>query len=179
MPIYYDNSIVKKTKDGNTVIATTLEKGETLIDGSTYRDEEVRLRDVNSPSPFAQSSMTEWNNPENPAPGLTTEDGINTIRVGDDITLTGEQGEETPSDLKATVSDDGNSTIVVPTEGNEAPLSAAESGAVQTPKGDKEYLDPPKESDSKREWFDYAVAKGHEGEYGDITKNELVAQYGN
>ena len=173
MTIIYDSSIVKRNKDGAVLISDRLEKGERLIDGSTYRDEEVRLGRVNTPSPFAQGSMIENNNPDNPAPGLTTEDGINTIRQGDDITKTGEKGEEQKETSHIlTVTDDGNSTQVVTP--NEELRERETPTSTQT-----EYVDPPKDSDSKREWYDYAVkAKGHTGEYDDLTKSELIEKFG-
>lgn len=161
MTIHYDSSIVKRTKSGAVVLSDTLEKGERLLDGSTYKDEEARLRSINTPNPFAQGSMVEHNTPENPAAGMTLDPTLtNTIREGDDLTLTGERGEDSTAKLVATLSDDGESTAIVPNPATQ-------------------YLDPPKPSDSKQEWYDYAVkAKGHEGAYDDLTKNELIAQYG-
>lgn len=37
----------------------------------------------------------------------------------------------------------------------------------------------PSQSDNKQAWFDYAVSQGHEGEYDDVTKAELIERYGN
>lgn len=36
----------------------------------------------------------------------------------------------------------------------------------------------PDDSDPKSVWFEYALGKGHKGEYDDITKQQLIEQYG-
>lgn len=36
----------------------------------------------------------------------------------------------------------------------------------------------PDDSDPKSVWFEYALGKGHKGEYDDITKKQLIEQYG-
>ena len=36
----------------------------------------------------------------------------------------------------------------------------------------------PDDNDPKPEWFEYALGKGHKGEYDDITKKQLIEQYG-
>lgn len=49
---------------------------------------------------------------------------------------------------------------------------------VQNSAGAPKAPERPKDSDSKSVWFEYAVAKGHVGEYDDITKAQLIASYG-
>lgn len=114
MSIEYDHSIVKTTKSGATALSTRLEPGEKLANGRTYKQELKRLAVIKpESSPFAQGSLTEHNNPENPSPALTlSDDGVNTKREGDEDPQPLEYAPVEP-DLVATSSEDGNSTVIV------------------------------------------------------------------
>jgi hypothetical protein len=118
MTIDYDYSIEKINKRGDKVLSNQLYKGEKLVNGNTYADELERLGREPESSPFAQSSLTEHNNPENPSAALTlSEDGINTRREGDhDPELRGVADFEPEKIAKA--SKDGNSTVVVDAKEN-------------------------------------------------------------
>lgn len=178
MTIEYDYTVEKINKDGDIVLSNKLEKGEKLTNGQTYKNEQERLGKEPESSPFAQGSMTEHNNPENPSEGLTlSEDGVNTKRVGDVDPAEPARAELDP-ELVATDSSDGNSTVIVEADkNNQATEEAVEE--VESGSSDKEYVDPPKESDSKQEWYDYATEhKGLTAEYDDITKNEIIAFVG-
>lgn len=168
MTIEYDQSVAKYNKNGDVVLSNTLEKGEKLITGATYKDEQKRLGKAPEGSPFAQGSLIEHNNPTDPIPGLTvTSDGVNTRRQDD---LDPEPAPRAPfePELVATTDDEGSSTVIT-TPSGETPATGSES----------EYVDPPKDSDSKQEWFDYATKhKGLKAEYDDITKNEIIAFVG-
>lgn len=172
MSITYDSTIVKVTKDGETVVSNVLEKGERLIDGTTYRDEEVRLGRVNTPSPFAQGTLTEHNTPDSPSKALTLDSTqTNTLRVGDDENATGEQSAPSEAKHIATLTDDGNSTQVVTPDEDLLARETNSSSASET-----KYIDPPRDSDSKQEWYDYATKhKGLTAKYDEITKNEIIS----
>lgn len=172
MTIEYDYSVEKINKDGVTVLSNRLEKGEKLTNGQTYKDEQKRLGKEPESSPFAQGSLTEHNNPENPSEALTlSADGNNTKREGDaDPEPFGEAPFE--PELVATTDDEGTSTIVKTPEG-EAPASA---DGEESDDSETEFVDPPKDSDSKQEWYDYATKhKGLDVAYEDITKNDIIA----
>lgn len=181
MTIEYDQSIAKYDKDGNVVLSNTLEKGEKLINGQTYKQEQKRLGKAPEGSPFAQGTLTEHNNPTDPVPGLTvTSDGVNTRRQDDPDTEPAARAPFEP-ELVATESTDGNSTVIVePDENNQATpeaTKAVEEGSTDDAK--METVDPPKDSDSKQEWFDYATEhKGLDKDYDDVTKNEIIAFVG-
>ena len=171
MTIEYDYSVEKITKDGVVVLSNRLEKGEKLTNGQTYKDEQKRLNKEPESSPFAQGTLTEHNKPENPAPALTlSADGNNTKQEGD---ADPEPFAEAPfePELIATTDDEGSSTVVVTPEG-EKPAGTDEAS-------EKEYVDPPKDSDSKQEWYDYATKhKGLTAEYDDVTKNDIISFVG-
>ena len=96
-----------------------------------------------------------------------TEDGVNTRRADDPETAPAERAPFEP-ELVATTDDEGSSTVVTTPEG-ETPKTESEGS-------EKEYVDPPKESDSKQEWYDYATEhKGLDVAYDDITKNDIIA----
>lgn len=176
MTIEYDYSIVKIDKDGNSILSNKLEKGEKLLNGASYKDELKRLGKEPESSPFAQGTLTEHNNPTDPVPALTvTSDGVNTRRADDPDTEPAAIAPFEP-ELVATESTDGNSTVIVkPDENNQATpeaTKAVEEGKTIT-------VDPPKDSDSKQEWFDYATEhKGLTAEYDDVTKNQIIAFVG-
>ncbi|WNN94987.1 hypothetical protein SEA_MAGRITTE_10 [Microbacterium phage Magritte] len=178
MTIEYDYSVEKINKDGVTVLSNRLEKGEKLSNGQTYKDEQKRLGKEPESSPFAQGTLTEHNKPEDPSAALTlSADGNNTKREGDaDPEPFGEAPFE--PELIATTDDEGISTIVTTPEGN-APASADGEESEGSDDSEKEYVDPPKDSDSKQEWYDYATEhKGLTVEYDDITKNDIIAFVG-
>lgn len=174
MTIEYDQSVAKYTKDGVYALSNKLEKGEKLANGSTYKDEQKRLGKAPEGSPFAQGTLTEHNNPTDPVSGLTvTSDGVNTRRQDDPDPEPAAIAPFEP-ELVATTDDEGSSTVVTTPEG-ETPATGEKS----TDDSDTEYVDPPKESDSKQEWYDYATEhKGLKAEYDDVTKNEIIAFVG-
>lgn len=178
MTIEYDYSVEKINKDGVRVLSNRLEKGEKLTNGQSYKDEQKRLNVEPESSPFAQGSLTEHNQPEDPSEALTlSEDGNNTKRAGDPDPEPFEEAPFEPEHV-ATESSDGASTVIVdPDENNQATSEAVEN--VESGSGEAssvEFVDPPKDSDSKQEWYDYAKAnKGLDVAYEDITKNEIIA----
>ncbi len=112
MSIEYDYSVEKIVK-GKTILSNRLNPGEKLANGRTYKQEQKRIAaEKSGTSLFAQSSMTEHNNPEDPAPALTlSDDGVNTRRADDKDPEPREYAPVKP-DLVATESEDGNSTVI-------------------------------------------------------------------
>lgn len=173
MTIQYDSSIVKLDKDGNSLLSLTLEKGEKLVNGQTYKQELARLAAVNGPSVFAQGSMVEHNDPEKPAAAAKLDSTqTNTIREGDDENATGEQPVETEPSHIATVTEDGNSTEIVTPD--EDLLNRETPGAADATAQDG----PPAKDASKEDWYEYAKTKGFDGEYETTTKKSFIEQYG-
>lgn len=175
MTIEYDYSIVKIDKDGNSVLSNKLEKGEKLLSGASYKDELKRLGKEPESSPFAQGTLTEHNNPTDPVPALTvTADGVNTRRVDDPEPEPAARAPFEP-ELVATTDEEGSSTVITTPEG-ETPATGEDE---EEDESKTITVDPPKDSDSKQEWYDYATEhKGLTVEYDDITKNDIIAFVG-
>lgn len=175
MTIRYDWSIVKFNKDGARVISDTLEKGEKLVDGTTYKQERKRLEaERPESSPFAQGSMEEQNDPDTTAFALTLDETQTNTKRDTDETPEPAEVSDPALDTKATVSEDGDSTAVVH-EGDSSGEEVKDDGAKDLDANAKT-VDPPRPSDSKQEWYDYATKnKGLKANYDDITKNEIVA----
>lgn len=153
--IHYDHGVVKKNADGVTVVAATLEEGETLLNGTTYEQELERLGLEPESSPFAQRSMdmTEHNKVDDPAYALTIdESGVNT--------RSSEDGPTAP----AKIAEPDLSTVITTNEDD----SAA-----------KVLTDVPAESDGKQKWYDFAVKNyGFDVAYDDATKTKIVEYVG-
>ena len=152
MTLQFDHTIVKINKDGHIVMGHSLSKGEKLIGGDTYEEVKERVGDQTIGIPAALETVTVE------VPSLTA-----------DHTLTSTVPGEAPVEVEQTgvVSPDNTD----PEVGSGEKLGAADYDKDKT--GERPGDDAP-----KAEWFEYALGRGHKGEYDDITKKQLIEQYG-
>jgi hypothetical protein len=149
-PILFSSSIVKYDADGNKLISSTLDEGETLASGITY--EEV-LHDGTVTPVVTDTLITPLQEGGEDAPALTVDyTKISTVPEGSEQVKAPEDRE-----------------VVVEQEGD-----VIENGGVaETPAEDEK----PGTGDSKQAWYDYAKTQGFDGEIDDLTKAQLIEQY--
>lgn len=180
MTITFDQSVVKIRKDGVQVLSNTLEKGEKLADGETYAEAKKRLAD-SSVGIYIQPDSGEA------APGLTTDPtGVSTIPVElkDEFQKQLDNPaviEDTTGDAAQTLTENADQTGSTPaSEIEEEDDDASDDEKDDSPEhdGDDKTGVRPDDDAAKPVWFEYAQGKGHKGEYEDITKKQLIEQYG-
>ena len=189
MDIQFDHTIVKVNKDGHVVMGNSLSKGEKLISGETYAEVQERLGGETVGIPAAQEVVTVEAQPltldasqtstvpadetvpveitSTPAPENTEQE------KNDDAPVLGADSQE-GGELKGTLDEAGDSTAVVPVEDGDTPEDEGDGEE----KDDDQTGVRPDDNDPKPVWFEYALGKGHKGEYDDITKKQLIEQYG-
>lgn len=175
MTLQFDHTIVKVNKDGHIVMGNSLSKGERLVGGDSYEDVVERVGDQTIGIPAATQTVTvevpaltldESFTSTVPATDLTSveQTGVvspdNTDPEGGSGEVLGTAHEGTSNELKGTTDDEKNSTVVEELD------DADKTG------------ERPDDDADKSTWYEFALGKGHKGEYTDITKKQLIEQYG-
>jgi hypothetical protein len=160
-PILFTSSIIKYDADGNKIVSSFLDEGETLASGITY-EEVLHDGTVTPVSTDTLITPLQEGNPDADG-GLTVDyTKISTVPKGSEQTLA-------PEDR----------TVVEEKEGD--PIE--NGGVAETPAEDAPVEDAPAEDekpgtgDSKQAWYDYAKTQGFEGEIDDLTKAQFIEQY--
>jgi len=152
MTIHYDHSIVKIDGDGNRIISSYINPGERLENGQTY---EELAPETDSIAP-ANDVHVVGDDEGDQGQGMTLDEGSNGTAP-----IAGNDPAESPvgDGVEPGSSNDGGPSGENGTEGDDEDKAPAKSAL-------------------KDEWFAYAQSKGFEGDENDITKEQLIEQYG-
>jgi len=192
MTEHFESTIVKLDADGNTVLSDTLEDGETLVSGGSYKvtdDGKVGKQIAHDADAATDEPRTPLEGAE-PLPGVeeakdfssgdALPEGYGGMQsVADEESLKHAE-EQDVADEKGSVPQHGEGTDAGPQ--SETILPEEDKSKVEETQdksdgdvvveGDKA-LGRPKTSDDKETWFNYAQQNGFTGSYEETTKAEL------
>jgi hypothetical protein len=165
MTIHFDFMTTKFDSEGNEILSSTLEEGETLTSGVTYAQV---LHNGTIPAVPSDTQLGKL--------------GINTDET-EHIVLDPSLDSTLPAGLAQTHQDED---VVAP---NDAAKAEAEEQGETTETVEPTAVDPetseeevparPKDSASKTEWFEYAQTFGYEGTKDENTTQWFIENYGN
>jgi hypothetical protein len=187
MTLHFDHSVIKINKDGSQSISAHLDKGEKLADGRTYADvlasrpkgDDITLEDIPATEHDhgLTSDATNTNTAPVGSPAATGElEGTDDGQIVNEAVIEAsehEEGSENEQETALTENETGDSSTVVPVDGEGEENSGAEKAA-----DEEEEIERPKDSDNKDAWFTYAKSKGYEGDRDDLTNKQYIEQFG-
>lgn len=202
VPEYFDSSIIKINKNGDQVISTTLDDGEKLITGESYK----AVKDGVLLTKSHDVALTPIQDPNDPTTTMTLDETKTSTFSGTTEgysnsgaeTSHDERDEHTDSGVTATPDDEENdvedrqenptnsgapATEDAPSADGEANSNEAPADADVPADGE---IEKPGANESKEKWFAYAKAVSeargetfpYEDDYEGVTKKTLTEQYG-